>query len=72
MYHEMQAQNYGKSDNSMKNNVGKTDIFRIFAIGKTDIIMLYPSCRMFGVALRRICNPTQLSIRICNPHNYHL
>lgn len=30
------------------------------------------SCRMFGVALRRICNPTQLSIRICNPHNYHL
>lgn len=40
LYHEMQAQKYGKSDDSIKNNIGKTDIFRIFAIGKTDIIML--------------------------------
>lgn len=40
LYHEMQAQNYGKSDNLIKNNIGKTDIFRIFAIGKTDNIML--------------------------------
>ena len=22
--------------------------------------------------LRRICNPPQLSMRICNPHNYYL
>jgi len=40
LYHEMQAQNYGKSDNLIKNNIGKSDIVRIFAVGKSDIIML--------------------------------
>lgn len=37
---KMQAQNYGKSDDSMKNNIGKSDNIRIFAVGKPDNIML--------------------------------
>ena len=40
LYHEMQAQNYGKSDDLTKNNIGKSDIIRIFAVGKSDNIML--------------------------------
>jgi hypothetical protein len=40
LYHEMQAQKYGKSDDSMKNNIGKSDNIRIFAVGKSDNIML--------------------------------
>jgi predicted AAA+ superfamily ATPase len=36
----MQAQNYGKSDNLIKNNIGKSDNIRIFAVGKSDNIML--------------------------------
>ena len=40
LYHEMQAQKYGKSDDLMKNNVGKSDNIRIFAVGKSDITIL--------------------------------
>lgn len=40
LYHEMQAQKYGKSDDSMKNNIGKSDNIRISAVGKSDIIIL--------------------------------